>query len=370
MIPEDWEVKLLPEVLQFLSGKAHEQHIVPHGKYIAVNSKFISSDGNVAKFSDKNFCPAKRDDILMVMSDLPNGKALAKTFRVFENDRYAVNQRVCILRSKGGDAGYFQYILNRNPYFMSFDDGVQQTHLLNATFANCPLPVPPTVVEQAAIAKALSDMDEAIAAQAAVITKKRALKVATMQALLSGTRRLPGFSGEWEIKRLGDIAKLYQPTTIAGHQLTDSGFPVYGANGVVGFYDRFNHDTWQCLVTCRGSTCGTVKRTFEKCWITGNAMVLNVDHNPQIEKHFFFHLLTNQDFAICITGSGQPQIVRSPLANFEVSIPPSLAEQRALADLLSDLDCDVEISGSKLAKLRLLKTGMMQQLLTGKIRLV
>ena len=91
---------------------------------------------------------------------------------------------------------------------------------------------------------------------------------------------------DWETVLLGDLASLYQPVTISAKQFTKSGFPVYGANGIVGFYNRTNHQTWQTTVTCRGSTCGTVNRTVDKCWITGNAMVLNCDENRNLCKLF------------------------------------------------------------------------------------
>jgi type I restriction enzyme, S subunit len=75
-----WETKTLPDVSRFRGGKAHEQYIADHGRFVCVNSKFISTEGKVRKYSTANFCSAKAKDILMVMSDLPNGKALAKTF--------------------------------------------------------------------------------------------------------------------------------------------------------------------------------------------------------------------------------------------------------------------------------------------------
>jgi type I restriction enzyme S subunit len=97
VIPEDWDVKFLPQVTRFRGGKAHEQFIAEAGDYVCVNSKFISSDGKVRKHCFRNFCCARLNDILMVMSDLPNGKALAKAFLADADDRYAVNQRVCSL---------------------------------------------------------------------------------------------------------------------------------------------------------------------------------------------------------------------------------------------------------------------------------
>lgn len=232
------------------------------------------------------------------------------------------------------------------------------------------IPLPPTKAEQEAIAEAIGDADSFIESLEQLIAKKHYLKRGTMQELLSGKRRLPGFTGEWEVKRLGDLASLYQPTTISARQFKGSGYPVYGANGIVGFYDQMNHDTWQVTVTCRGSTCGTVNRTVNQCWITGNAMVLNCDHNTEISKDFFYHLLCDQDLSGCITGTGQPQIVRSPLAAVEVIIPPTIEEQTAIAAVFSDMDAEVTALGAKLVKARNIKQGMMQELLTGRSRLI
>ena len=174
---------------------------------------------------------------------------------------------------------------------------------------------------------------------------------------------------EWEVKRLGEMSNLYQPQTISAKEFTESGFPVYGANGVVGRYHKANHSTWQVTVTCRGSTCGTVNRTVEHCWITGNAMVLNCDHNRELDKEFFYHLLSTQNLSDCITGTGQPQIVRSPLAACRVALPKTLPEQRAIATALSDVDGLLGGLDRLIAKKRDLKQAAMQQLLTGQTRL-
>ncbi len=369
VIPKEWEVRFLPEVLRFRGGKAHEQHVSENGRYVCVNSKFISTDGKVRKYSTANFCAAKTGDILMVMSDLPNGRALAKAYLVEANDIYAVNQRICALTVYRDCPEYFFYVLNRHPYFLKFDDGVSQTHLLNHVFLKCPIPVPPRVAEQRAIATALSDVDALLGALDRLIAKKRDLKQAAMQQLLTGKTRLPGFHGEWVVKRLDEIALLYQSVTISANHFTESGYPVYGANGVVGFYHSPNHRTWQVTVTCRGSTCGTVNRTVDECWITGNAMVLSCDHNRSMDKGFFYFLMLGQNLTDCITGTGQPQIVRSPLAAFRVRLPP-LPEQTAIAEVLSGMDAELAALERRGEKTRALKQGIMQELLTGRTRLV
>lgn len=190
VIPNDWHIRLLPDVCRFRGGKAHEQYISDFGRYICVNSKFISSDGRVRKYSSVSFCTANQNDILMVMSDLPNGKALAKAFIANRNNLYAVNQRVCALTPYQHCTKYLFYVLNRNPYFLKFNDGVNQTHLLNHVFRKCPIPIPPTKAEQEAIADILSDMDYEIAELEAKLVKARQLKQGMMQELLTGRIRL------------------------------------------------------------------------------------------------------------------------------------------------------------------------------------
>ena len=167
---------------------------------------------------------------------------------------------------------FYWFFANRDltPYLTR--QGAGRYKLTKAALVQVPVALP-LPSEQRAIATALTDVDELVGALDRLIAKKRDLKHAAMQQLLTGQTRLPGFTSEWEETSLGTVASLYQPQTISAKQFTDSGFPVYGANGVVGYYHSTNHSDWQVTVTCRGSTCGTVSKTVERCWITGNAMV-------------------------------------------------------------------------------------------------
>lgn len=190
IIPNDWNVKPLPEVVVHIHWKAHEKHIEKYWKYIVVNSKFISTDWEIRKYSNENFCPAKINDVLTVLSDLPNGKALAKCFYVEENNQYAVNQRVCIWRSKWDHSKYLHYILNRNAYFLGLNDGVSQTHILNHHIQKCPLLIPSDINEQIAIAKVISDMDLEISELEKKRDKYKQIKQGMMTELLTGNIRL------------------------------------------------------------------------------------------------------------------------------------------------------------------------------------
>lgn len=225
------------------------------------------------------------------------------------------------------------------------------------------LAIPPTIEEQTVIANALIDADALIKSLEQLIAKKRNIKQGAMQQLLQPKEG-------WEVKKLGDIASIYQPKTISKEHFTDDGYLVYGANGIVGYYSQFNHEKWQVTITCRGSTCGTVNKTVDKCWITGNAMVMNIDSNLNVDKQFFYYLLSKQDFTNCITGSGQPQIVREPLREFKVALPANIEEQKDISEVISNMDNEIFSLETKLEKFKLIKQGMMQQLLTGKIRLV
>lgn len=174
---------------------------------------------------------------------------------------------------------------------------------------------------------------------------------------------------DWEVAKLGSVAQLYQPVTISASMMSRHGYPVYGANGLVGYFHEANHNTWQTIITCRGSTCGTVNRTVDQCWITGNAMVANVDSNSAIDKDFFYYLMLSQDLEDCITGTGQPQIVRGPLANFLLAIPTNRQEQKAIAAALSDVDATIASLKSLITKKRDVRNGVMQRLLAGESRL-
>jgi type I restriction enzyme S subunit len=166
---------------------------------------------------------------------------------------------------------------------------------------------------------------------------------------------------EWEEKKLGEIGEIYQPKTISQAQLSKFGYDVYGANGIIGKYSQYNHDLSQVIVTCRGSTCGTVNFTNPKSWITGNAMVINLDgESTYCDKKFMFYCLTNTDFKYLITGSGQPQIT-SNIKTHKLQIP-LLEEQQKIANLLSDLDDLIYKTEDKLNLLKELKKSLMQHL--------
>lgn len=179
----DWEVKLLGELISYKNGKAHEQSISDRGQYIVVNSKFISTDGLVKKFSNESNCLAHTDDILMVLSDVPNGKAIAKCFLVDKDNTYTVNQRIGVIKPVKDVSRFFYYLINRNPFYLSFDDGVKQTNLRKDDVLSCPIILPPSEKEQIKIAGFITSIDNLINNQSKKIESLKAHKKGLMQQL-------------------------------------------------------------------------------------------------------------------------------------------------------------------------------------------
>lgn len=179
----EWIETTLEQVADYENGKAHEKDIDENGDYIVVNSKFISTEGETVKYSDTAFCPANLGDILMVLSDVPNGKAIAKCFYVDEENRYSVNQRICRITATDCDSRFLFYIMDRNAYFLSFDDGVKQTNLRKSDVLEFPFRIPTDPVEQTKIASCLSALDELIMAQAEKIEQLKMHKKGLMQGL-------------------------------------------------------------------------------------------------------------------------------------------------------------------------------------------
>lgn len=139
----------------------------------------------------------------------------------------------------------------------------------------------------------------------------------------------------WETSTLGDTCEMYQPKTITGKEMVENGaYTVFGANGIIGRYDKFNHEEPQLLITCRGATCGSVNISEPKSWITGNAMVVR-SKNVLIDKRFLEYLFRGGvEISKAITGAAQPQITRANLEPLEICYPTSLAEQQRIVAVL------------------------------------
>lgn len=239
-------------------------------------------------------------------------------------------------------------------------------------YAQLPIPLPP-LPEQRAIAGALGDVDALLGALTQLIAKKRDLKQATMQQLLTGQARLPGFSGEWEVKRLGEIAQIGRGRVISHREISTSQsslYPVYSSqtsnNGVMGYIDTYDFDGEYVTWTTDGVNAGKVfyrKGRFNCTNVCGTIKVLSRD------AKLVALALDRVARKYVSTNLANPKLMNGVMKQIELLLPPTVEEQTAIAAVLSDMDTEIAALEARLAKTRALKRGMMQELLTGKTRL-
>lgn len=136
---------------------------------------------------------------------------------------------------------------------------------------------------------------------------------------------------KYEMVKLGNICEIYQPQTIPQKDFVENGeYNVFGANGIIGKYNKYNHDSAEIAVACRGATCGVVNMTTPKSWITGNAMVVT-PKNEKILKSYLFAVLQHTTMDSVISGAAQPQITRANMQNLQIPLPP-LDVQKQIVD--------------------------------------
>jgi type I restriction enzyme S subunit len=389
-IPGDWEVKSLGSLVSYRNGKAHEKNITDYGRYVVVNSKFISTEGAIRKYSDDCFCPTSKGDVLMVMSDVPNGRAIAKCYFVESDDTYTANQRICVLSPRDVDGQLLFYKLNRNPFYLAFDDGAKQTNLRKVDVLSCPLAIPESLVEQCAIAKALSDVDQLIGALDKLIAKKRDLKQATVQQLLSGKIRPKEYSEEWETKRLGQLCRSIVDGTHFTPEYVDDGIPFYSVENVTAndftntkFISASEHE--QLIKRCkpeRGdillTRIGSIGDTKLIDWDVNASIYVSlalVKVSECVDARYLYCYTKSQQFIKDIEdrsllNASPKKINMGDIASVPIFLPPTRNEQAAIADILMDMDIEIAALEQRRDKTRALKQGMMQELLTGKTRLI
>ncbi|MGL5110372.1 MAG: restriction endonuclease subunit S [Vibrio ordalii] len=407
VIPEDWEVRTLEQLVAFRNGAAHENCIDDSGDYVVVNSKFISTEGLTRKGSKECRQPAYQSELLMVMSDVPNGRAIAKCYFVEANDTYTVNQRICALKCTGIEAGFLFYKLNRNSFYLAFDDGAKQTNLRRQDVLDCPIPVPQKA-EQTAIANALSDVDALISELEKLIAKKQAIKTATMQQLLTGRTRLPQFAlredgtlkatkpselGEipedWEIIRVKEVTSDHKQGFYTKDSYTNDGTRLARItdlnNPSVDFdsmprlkitesdYKQYKVRVGDVLIARSGAIgrYGIITKPI-KAIFASYIIRFSFSQSKMINDYFgyVYQSEETQEQLLSITqGSSNININAENIKSLKIKLP-SIEEQTAIATILSDMDTEIQALEQRLGKTRQIKQGMMQELLTGKTRLI
>lgn len=336
------EWKTLGEVAMFSNGKGHENEIVEEGKFIVVNSKFISTEGKVAKYSNRQICPLFVDDILIVMSDLPNGKALAKTFLVDKNETYTLNQRIGGITIKNKTTllpKFFNYYLNRTQQLTKYDNGVDQTNLQKKQILDVNIPIPPLSVQQE-IVRILDTLTELTAELIAALTAE--LTARKQQYSYYREQLLSFEEGEVEWKTLGDLAKnldsMRKPVTSGLREVGN--IPYYGASGIVDYVKDYIFDGDFLLVSEDGANliARNTPIAFSisgKSWVNNHAHILKF--NTYSGRRFVEYYLNSIDLTPYISGAAQPKLNQKNLNSIKI---PNLSatEKEKIVAILDQFD--------------------------------
>jgi type I restriction enzyme S subunit len=228
----------------------------------------------------------------------------------------------------------------------------------------------PDYNEQVKISRVLSDTDSLIQSLEQLIGKKRNIKKGTMQALLTRKIRLPGFSGEWDSIGLGEIAIIERGKMITKNETVQGEIPVIAGGMEPAYFHNVSNRSGK-TITISGSGANAGYVSFHKGPIfASDCSTINESSGYSIE--FIFFMLQNMQNQIYAeqTGGAQPHIYPSNLNKIQMYIPSGIPEQEAIAEVLSDMDVEITALEQRLVKTKEIKQGMMQQLLTGRIRLV
>lgn len=378
VIPEEWEAILLDKVAKRGSGhtpdKKHPEYWNGDIKWVsladsdALDDLYISdSYAKITPLGIANSSAVLHPAGTVVLSrDAGIGKSAIISTAMAVSQHFMAWRCGPQLNNK-----FLYYWLQREkPEFERIGNGSTIKTIGLPYFRDLKIPLPPSP-EQRAIATALSDVDGLLGGLDRLIAKKRDLKQAAMQQLLTGQTRLPGFHGEWEVKRLGDVASVSKGTQLHSSE-TDEGGKFAHLNGGItpsSYTHKSNTDGNTIAISEGGNSCGFVQFMTEPYWCGGHCY--SVIPNG-VDNLFLYHALKGQQSSIMglRVGSGLPNVQKTGLLDFKIEIPSTLPEQTAIAEVLTDMDAELGALERRREKTRALKQAMMQELLTGRTRLV
>jgi type I restriction enzyme S subunit len=397
IIPSDWDVKRLGDIFDFKNGLNKEKSFFGQGtpivnymdvyKHNALIAQKIVGKVTVSKNELKNYEVCKGDVFFTRTSETVDEIGVASV--VIEDLENTVFSGFVLRARPKND---LLDILYKKYCFASYQVRKMITSQSSYTtraltngklLSKVQIPLPP-IEEQKRIAQVLSDIDELIRSLDELIIKKRNIKQGTMQLLLTGKQRLPGYSGEWEVKKLGDLCEFTQGIQIP--QSEQINFPKEGyirylyirdffSNDFQSFVENKYHDkimnSSDIMMVNTGNTAGTAY-SGAKGVLSNNAFKITFDYQMLNRDYLFIFLRdssTQRKIKSSFNLAGQPHVGHKNIAQLEISLPP-LEEQKAIARILSDMDEEIEVLEAKRNKYQDIKKGMMQELLTGKTRLV
>lgn len=385
VIPEDWEVKSIGEMYSFKNGLNKDKDSFGFGTPIinymdvyknnGLTSKCIKGKVSLSDYEISYFLVKKGDVFFTRTSETPEEVGIASVL-LDDLPKGVFSGFLLRARPNGNDIEPLlcKYIFTTEPFRSSVVQNSTYTTraLTNGTIlSSLYIAFPKSVVEQQAIADALTKVDNLIMSLSKVIEKKKLIKKGTMQKLLSGEMRLDGFEGEWVKRSLGEIFTIQKGVQINNEDLMPNGQYYYLNGGIVpsGYTNCYNTNGNTISISEGGNSCGFVCYNKKKYWSGGHCYSLIAKININIGfiyEQLKFHEKEIMDLRV---GSGIPNIQIGSLSFFCILYPLNIDEQTAIADILTTMDNEIEALEKERDKYKCIKQGMMQQLLTGKIRL-
>ena len=381
-----WDVKKLGEVCDFFNGQAHEKYINENGKYKVINSKFISTEGQSFKRTNKALSPLFTDDIVMVMSDVPNGKTIAKCFLEDKDNTYTLNQRICVIRSKIFDTKFLFYQLNRNKYLLSFDNGENQTNLRKDDILNCNLFIPPLPEQKRIVAildEAFSAIEKAKANAEQNLKNAKELFESYLQNVFEDT------ATGWKKEKLGIVYDVRDGTHDSPKPQSD-GYPLITSKNLKRDelnYNNVNYISEQDYNNInKRSKVDKGDILFAMIGTIGNPVVIKEVPNFAIKNVALFKIPKEQDSYFLkyyldakstidkmmseAKGTTQKFVGLGYLRNFPIKLP-SLKEQQTIVKKLAALSTETKkleaIYQKKIDDLEELKKSILQKAFSGEL---
>jgi type I restriction enzyme, S subunit len=397
VIPEDWEVVEFGDLIVYTKG-------------FPFRSADYQNDGiRIVRVSDTTFNSIKDEDAIFV--DSSKAKQYGK-WRLLEDDLIfstvgskpplydsmvgrviiidkkhegdLLNQNAVIIRAKKKTKYEQKWMLNhfRTKRYLNYIETIfrgnanQASITLNDLF-KFQLALPKDEAEQAVIAQVLSDADDLIESLDKLIEKKKNIKQGAMQELLTGKKRLPGFHGQLKDITLLECTDCLDNVRIPLNEtqrLNMKGdYPYCGANGILDYINDYVIDDDIILIAEDGGYFDEYQyrpiayKMKGKCWVNNHAHILKA--KDAFFQDFIFYALVHKNILEFLTNGTRSKLNKSEMYKIEITFPPTKEEQSAIAQVLSEMDSEIEELKQKRDKYRQLKIGMMQQLLTGRIRL-
>jgi type I restriction enzyme, S subunit len=365
-IPEDWDIKEIGDIVRISVGRdLREERFSSHltnKHHFPVYSNTVSNRGLYGYYD----FPEYTGDSLTVVG---RGVGLGTSFT--RSGGYGAIGRLLVLFPEVEiDANYLSEYINQRVTIFTESGGIPQ--LTGLSIAKYKVPVPPTKAEQEAIAGALSDADAYIESLEKLIAKKRLIKQGAMQELLTGKRRLPGFSGEWGKVNLGDVAHIKTGTKNNEDKREFGAYPFFVRSANIERIDTYNYDCEAILVPGEGNI-GSIFHYINGRFDAHQRVYAITQFREGVSARFVYSYLSQYfgSWALQNTVKATVDSLRLPTFQmFELRLPPSEKEQNAIANTLEDMESEITIIEQQRTKANQIKQGMMQELLTGRIRLV